>query len=101
MVSTNSNDLQCLISVVFKVTRQQAADIEFQTRGQAASTVWFIERQWRLTSSRFGEVIRMTERRDTAKFCESLVGDVSLSTPALTHGKTQEPEALRALEKVC
>lgn len=101
MVSTNSNDLQCLISVVFKVTRQQAADIEFQTRGQAASTVWFIERQWRLTSSRFGEVIRMTERRDTAKFCKSLVGDVSIASPALTHGKTQEPEALRALEKVC
>ena len=101
MVSTNSNDLQCLISVVFKVTRQQAADIEFHTRGQAASTVWFVERQWRLTSSRFGEITRMTERKDTTKFCESLVGDVSISSPALTHGKTQEPEALRALEKVC
>mgnify|MGYP001792481179 CR=1 FL=1 len=28
VVSTNSNNLQCLISIVFKVKRQQAEDIE-------------------------------------------------------------------------
>ena len=70
------------------------------SRGQSASTVWFIERQWRLTSSRFGKVIRMTEKMDVSKFCESLLGEVSISSPAFPHGKTQEPEALHALENV-
>jgi len=80
-----------------KVTFDQAIEIENATKGQ--NPKWFMERKWRLTASHFGEVLKCTERRDYAKFCETLFCAPALSTPPIIHGKTYEPIAIEIFEQ--
>lgn len=69
------------------------------TRDQAFSSKWFNERKFRLTASKFGEILKSTENRNLEKFCESLYSPPNLSTPAVIHGKTYEPIAVELFEK--
>ncbi|XP_069103806.1 uncharacterized protein [Argopecten irradians] len=46
-----------------QVTEKQAKIIEESTRNQSSSKAWHSERAWRLTASRFGEILKMTHRR--------------------------------------
>ena len=75
-------------------------EIEKLTREQSLSLKWFKERKFRLTASRFGEILKCTEKRDLDKFCEELFNPPSLSTPAVVHGKTYESVALEEFEKM-
>lgn len=52
------------------------------TRGQTSNNRWFDERSLRLTASRFGEILRITNRRNIEKLCESLTSCKSLETLA-------------------
>ena len=63
------------------------------------SLQWFNERKFRLTASKFGEILKCTERRDLTKFCEDIFNPPSLSTPAIVHGKTYESVAIEEFEK--
>ena len=42
------------------VTLEQAEKIEKLTRDQSASKLWIEERKWRLTASRFGDIVKAT-----------------------------------------
>ncbi len=57
------------------------------------------ERKWRLTASRFGEVIQATEARDIQLLCKSLCDGGSFQTPATIHGSTWEKTAVKAYEE--
>ena len=84
-----------------KVSEKEAMEIEVQTRGQAGSRRWKSEREWRLTASKFGEIIKVTDRRDMEKFCESLYNQPDLSrVPAVRHGCTYESVALKKFTEI-
>jgi len=81
-----------------KVTVATAEKIEQSTRLQSKCSKWFTERKFRLTASHFGEICKITERRDLKKFCETLFDPPALNTPAVNHGKTSEHVAVLAFE---
>jgi hypothetical protein len=81
------------------VTEEIAREIERTTRGQSSSPRWFKERKWRLTASKFGEIVKVTDKRDFQKFCESMYSPINLNTLAVSHGKTYEPIAIEKFEK--
>ena len=61
-------------SNIFAISiRNDIVVVEERTRGQASSKLWFAERQWRMTASRFGEIFKATHRRIKGKLCQSLV----------------------------
>lgn len=68
------------------------------TRGQISNKRWFDERSWRLTASRFGEIVRITNRRNIEKLCESPISCKPLETTATLHGKNYERKALYAFQ---
>ncbi|XP_062603717.1 uncharacterized protein LOC134265512 [Saccostrea cucullata] len=78
-----------------KVTESDVVRIEESTRQQSASQIWFIERKWRLTASKFGEICKATSRRNTKKLCAALLSDVQINSEALRHGKNYKAKALK------
>ncbi|XP_055999628.1 uncharacterized protein LOC125656633 [Ostrea edulis] len=76
------------VDKALQVTESEVARIEKETRGQSTSKRWFAERMWRVTASNFGQISRMTDRRDRQKLCKSLIHIKSLTAPAVTHGKS-------------
>ena len=84
-----------------KVSSKEAAQIEAKTRAQATSTQWQKLRQWRLTASKFGEIAKITERRNLEKLCDLLYNPPNLThVPAVRHGNTYESVALEQFSKV-
>ncbi len=81
------------------ITEEGATQLEQDTRGQSDSKLWFKERLWRITASRFGEIICATENRDKKLLCASLFSHQKLKTPAVIHGQTWEKVAVKALEE--
>lgn len=77
-----------------KCTTKEANYIERQIRGQSENKVWYNERQWRITASRFGEISRITSRRNVKKLCETIVKPKNINTPAISHGKMYEKKSI-------
>ena len=82
------------------MTASQRLQIEKDTRQQANSVTWLSERRWRLTASRFGEIIKQTIRRNQTALCESLYGNQSFSSNAIVHGKTYESVAIEKFKSI-
>ena len=78
-----------------KVSEEQSAAIERETRDQAPSQKWRSEREWRVTASHFGTVCKATERRDLEKLCASMYRPPNLDSPPIRHGRTYESVALK------
>lgn len=83
-----------------QVSERDIAAVEERTRGQASSKLWFAERQWRMTASRFGEICKATHRRNKVKLCQSLVAPQRFNNKALVHGKTFERRAVEKFENL-
>ncbi|VDI42211.1 Hypothetical predicted protein, partial [Mytilus galloprovincialis] len=79
-----------------KVTQSDVDLIERSTRLQSCSPKWLEERRFRLTASTFGEICKVTSRRNTDKFCHSLFYGSNIQSKALSHGKNYEAKALKA-----
>nr|XP_018672111.1 uncharacterized protein LOC108950584 [Ciona intestinalis] len=54
------------------ITNEQALAIEQATKAQHNCKQWHNERRFRITSSRIGEILAATCRRDMDKLCESM-----------------------------
>ena len=78
------------------VTSNEVKTIEEETKKQSESTSWLSERLWRVTASRFGDVLKATDRRNMPKLCESIVSPPTLNNPAVMHGKKYEQIAVQA-----
>ena len=81
------------------MTQERLEEIEKKTRGQNQSPLWFSERKWRLTASNFGDILKMTDRRDLDKLCENLLNPSKLTSPAIVHGKTYESIAIEKFQQ--
>ncbi|XP_048772140.2 uncharacterized protein LOC125678072 [Ostrea edulis] len=86
------------VDKALQVTESEVSSIEKETRGQSTNKRWFAERMWRITASNFGQISRMTDRRNKQKLCKSLISIKSLTTPAVTHGKSYEKKAIKKFE---
>ena len=82
-----------------QVDQKSIVKIEKATRGQSSSKSWYAERTWRITASKFGELNRITPRRNINKLLSNMLSCRPLETPAVLHGKNYEKKALRAFEK--
>lgn len=86
------------INFLFKVTEDECKTIEKATRKQSQCNEWFHHRRWRLTASRFGDIIKMTHRRNKTKLCKSLNCCNKIVSKSLVHGKQFECKALCKFE---
>ena len=71
--------------------------IEENTRKQTDSTLWLALHNGRLTSSRFGEILRRKEDTNPAVLVKSIMGYQKkfVSTPAMKWGRDNEEKARR------
>jgi putative phage-type endonuclease len=81
------------------LTKEEATDLERATAGQSNSKLWHSERKWRVTSSRFGEITKITPRRNVEKLCQSIVCPRQLAVPSVVHGKQYESAAIRKFQE--
>ena len=73
--------------------------IKIGTRTQTASLEWEEERRCRMTSSRFGEICKITERRDRESLCMQIISPKSFSTHATSHRIRYETVAKKTYEE--
>jgi putative phage-type endonuclease len=81
------------------VTVAEAKIIEEETRAQSACKKWHTEREWRITASMFGDIVKATDRRELELLALTILSPPKLSSPAITHGRTYEETARSELEE--
>ena len=79
-----------------RITPQEAASIEEQTRDQANSEYWFEVRHRRITASNMGKVARRRQSTKVTNFVRSLLYESRKSSPAQHWGRDNEPIARKA-----
>lgn len=72
------------------VTKQEARQIEQQTRGQADSEEWKIERRNRITASKVGGICKMREKTKRSNKVKELLYTTFRGTPATRYGSAME-----------
>jgi len=73
-----------------QVSTDDVTAIENATRGQSTSATWFSQRSWRLTASRFSDILKSTSRCNMEKLCQTIVCARPLSTKSVVHGLKYE-----------
>ena len=62
------------------VSQEEAKEIEEATRGQNSSKRWLKERCKKITSSKFGEICKMTERRNIEKMPSTMLSATEIKS---------------------
>ena len=80
------------------MTQEKAENIERETRGQGSNPRWKDERQFRITASRFGDIIKRTDADgDLGTLAHDIFYPPDLSkVPAIVHGRIYEQTAIEA-----
>lgn len=81
------------------MTDEKAKLIEAGTKMQSKSRAWHEERKWRITASKFGDVVKATKRRKMSLMCKSIFSPKDLKGKAVLHGRKYESRALKKLEE--
>ena len=80
-----------------KVTEEQAAKIERETRGQFQNPRWKEERKPRITASRFGDICRAAKSRNLSQLAQDIYDPPNLNgIPSIEHGRIYEQTAIEA-----
>ena len=74
----------------------QLWDIEQSTRDQRESTLWFLVRRYRITASRFGEILHRRKDTPPDRLVLSILNPRTFSSPATTWGIEHEAMAIQA-----
>ncbi|XP_069105993.1 uncharacterized protein [Argopecten irradians] len=82
------------------LSMEESLKIEETTKKQSLCKKWHKERKWRLTSSRFGDICKATDRRNKDQLCQSMFEPATLSTPAIIHGQSFEKAAVKKFEEI-
>ncbi|XP_050388704.1 uncharacterized protein LOC126807882 [Patella vulgata] len=90
---------QYWVDSYFQIKEAEAIKLEAATRRQSLCLKWHDAREWRLTASRFGDVMHMTARRNIDKLCESICFPPVLSGPPVIHGLKFETVACKSFEE--
>lgn len=78
---------------------ENAIDIEKNTRGQSTCSAWYQERAFRITASRFGNVVsRKAPIND--KFLHSLFAQTKVQTQAMKYGLDMEPTVVKEFKEL-
>ena len=81
-----------------KYSKEQRVKVEVETKVQSLSRRWFEERQFRITASKFGVVIKRV-RQHTSLVSQLLYTSLSPAVKALQWGREHEPVALQAYSR--
>ena len=76
-----------------QITADVSKDVEFQTRRQSETQLWYDSRKQRLTSSCFKRIC--SRRKDFESLAKQLVNQKNIQTQAIKHGIETEPEAAK------
>ena len=87
-------------ALLSSISETEIKEIELHTREQASSSNWLLYRQCRLTASHFGDICKLTDRRDLTKFCENIINPRPFSSRATRHGQQYEIVAKQAYEQM-
>lgn len=84
-----------------KLGRADVKKIEFETRDQSNSEMWYNERKIRLTASKFGQICKM--RSNTS--CKNVVHNIlyasdTLQTKSVQYGREMETKARQKFEQL-
>ena len=88
-----------LLLQISVVSQEEAKEIEEATRGQNSSKRWLKERCKRITSSKFGEICKMTERRNIEKKLSTMLSATEIKSASVIHGKKYEKLALEKFQE--
>ncbi|WAR12346.1 EXO-like protein [Mya arenaria] len=80
------------------ISPEQIVTIEQRTRSQADNHTWREQRLWRVTASRFGEICKLTARRNMNKLCKSFMTSSNLKSKPIILGKQYEETARKKFE---
>lgn len=85
-----------------QVTTLIAHDIEVNTRGQADSDEWKLQRSSRITASVAGPIYRLSDKTDNKSILNKIFGKITFAgtIKSLEYGKKHENIAIQAYEKV-
>ena len=90
-----------IVDSALAVTEEQARQIEERTRKQAKSVLWREQRLWRITASRFGEVAKITHRRNLEKLCKTFTVTRNICTKATpVKGNNMKKQQSKSLKKI-
>ena len=78
------------------MSSSQIWDIEQSTRDQRESTLWFSVRRYRITASRFGEILHRRKDTPPDRLVLSILNPRTFSSPATTWGIEHEAMAIQA-----
>lgn len=92
--------LEYHIDRITALTHQDALKLEKKTRGQSRSSIWHTARQWRLTASNFGRIIKCMSDKSRWRLCEVMANPPVLMTKPVMHGKKYESAAILKFEEV-
>ncbi|XP_060859260.1 uncharacterized protein LOC132936537 [Metopolophium dirhodum] len=89
------------IKFLEKLSRADVKKIEFETRDQSSSEMWYNERKIRLTASRFGQICKM--RPNTS--CKNVVHNIlyasdNLQTKSIQYGREMETLGRQKFEQL-
>ena len=79
-----------------EISHTDAREIERKTREQRLSSVWYSVRRYRLTASRFGDVISRKPTTPPEKLVLSILQPTDFSSVAMKYGIDHEKAALEA-----
>ena len=81
------------------LSREKALEIERNTRGQSNCSAWYQERAFRITTSRFGEVVfRKAPVND--RFLHSLFSSTKVLTEAMKYGLDNETVVVKEFKEL-
>lgn len=83
----------------FKRIRGESQRYRKADEGPSRQQAVVLEQQWRITASRFGEISRITPRRQIRNLCEFIACPKVLNSSAVYHGKMYEQKAIKQFEE--
>ena len=81
------------------LSREKALEIERNTRGQSNCSAWYQERAFRITTSRFGEVV-FRKAPDNDRFLHSLFSSTKVLTEAMKYGLDNETVVVKEFKEL-
>ncbi|KAK6178339.1 hypothetical protein SNE40_013138 [Patella caerulea] len=82
------------------ISKAEIYEIEQQTKSQSACDRWTVERCKRITSSNFGNICKVTIKRDIDMLLRGLLQPVNLKTKQTMYGRQYESVAVESFESL-
>lgn len=100
----NSSDMNCeelktlIQGIMETISNSDISEVEKITRGQSKNSLWFKEKQIRLTASNFGKVCKLRLKTSTANLVKFILYTAGLQCAAVKYGIMHKNEAINQFQ---